>query len=92
MPFNIRTFIGRYFEKMKFTNANCERKFNESYLIKKVFPNVNSQLNRKPVEIVFWNIIYRPYYPNIPFNPHEGSPVDWKSLKIQINFTLIYIK
>ena len=45
--------VGRYFEKVKFTNGFRERRFIESLMIKNLKPNLNSQHKSKPLEIVF---------------------------------------
>ena len=53
VPSSLKKYIGRYFEKLKFTNGFHERRFMESLLINQHSPNLNSQVNSKPLEILF---------------------------------------
>ena len=53
LPSTMKKFIGRYFEKLKFTNGFRERRFIESILIKEHSPTLNSQIQSKPLEILF---------------------------------------
>ena len=53
VPSILKRYIGRYFEKLKFTNGFHERRFMESLLIKQYSPNLNSQVNSRPLEILY---------------------------------------